>query len=179
MGLFDLFTKKKPHYDPNNIMVSDMRTGFVFDYDLKSWEVVQTFEYQWQDNSVSLEFTIDNGEEQRFLSVDDDDGLFITLMEKTRIRLIDEDLPDYILRHETPPKTINYKGRTYYLDDESVGVCYEEGEKEGSDLISWEYYDETEKYIICIEQWGENDFDASYGIVVKDFEFSNILPSSS
>ncbi|RLD43759.1 MAG: DUF4178 domain-containing protein, partial [Bacteroidetes bacterium] len=38
------------------------------------------------------------------------------------------------------------------------------------------YYDEKEELYICIEQWDEKEFEASAGIIIKEFEISNILP---
>ena len=40
MGIFDVFKKDKgPDYDPTNIKITDVRPGFILEYDLKTWEV--------------------------------------------------------------------------------------------------------------------------------------------
>ena len=45
-------------------------------------------------------------------------------------------------------------------------------------FISWDYYDAEEKLVACVEQWGEREFEASSGKVVKDFEITSILPGA-
>ena len=53
MGFFDKFFNKKeePSYDSTNIRVQDLNVGFVFDYDMSTWEVQAAYEYDWGDNS--------------------------------------------------------------------------------------------------------------------------------
>ena len=48
MGLFDRFKKKEePHYDPSNLQIKDLRVGFMFDYDMKTWAIKEEYEYDW------------------------------------------------------------------------------------------------------------------------------------
>jgi hypothetical protein len=46
------------------------------------------------------------------------------------------------------------------------------------ELISWTYYSDDEKQVLVIEQWGEDDFEASLGLVVPPNQITNILPSA-
>ncbi|MEA3444208.1 MAG: DUF4178 domain-containing protein [Bacteroidota bacterium] len=183
MGLFDRFKKKeKPDYDPTNLSVRDFDKGFVFEYDMQNWIVKEAYKYDWGSNSFSKEYKIDNGQEQLFLSVDDGDELEITISKKVKVRLIDEDLPEYIVDHERPPKKLHYKGKTFYQENESPGYFHDmsNSDKDAWDeFIAWDYYDEDEKLVICIEQWEEREFEASYGKVVEEYEISNILPGAS
>ncbi len=180
MGLFDFFKKDKKeenNYDPTNIKVTDLRKGFVFDYDLKTWVVKEEFLYDWGNNFFSREYKINSGEEEKFLSVEDDDGLFLSVLNKVNVRSVQEDLPEYILKNDRPPKKIVYKNITFYYDSESVGSLKESDEDEAK-FISWDFYDEDEKHVLNVEQWGEEEFEASFGQVIKEFEISNILPSN-
>lgn len=183
MGIFDRFKKKEePTYDPANMSVRDLNLGAVLDFDMKSWVVKSIYDYDWGDNFFTREYKIDNGEEQLFLSVEDDDELEITITKKVKIRVIDEDLPEYIVSHDRPPKKLNYQGTTYYQDKESPGFFHDTASKDEEawdEFISWDYYDEDEKLYICIEQWEEREFEASVGRVVKEYEISNILPGTN
>ena len=154
-----------------------MVKGSVFEYDLKSWVVLHVYEYQWQSGSSSVEYLVDCGTEQWFLCIDNDANLNISLTQRVKVRVIDPKLPDTIIANEQPPTTIKYKDTEYLLDSESVGVFREEN-GEWADLISWDYSDATESKLLCIEQWGERDFDAACGIAIKEFLISNILPGS-
>ncbi|MTI32317.1 DUF4178 domain-containing protein [Xanthovirga aplysinae] len=186
MGVFDFFKKKKkePEYDPSNITIRDLRKGFVLDYDLKTWEVKAEFEYDWGNNFFSREFKLDSGDEVVYLHLSEDDEIYLTISKKIKIRNLDEDLPEYIAQHEQPPKKLIFEGKTYFLDKESPGYFRDfenpgDKDEDWCEMISWEYYDSTEKLVLSVEQWGEREFEASYGKVVGEFSFSNILPSSS
>ena len=180
MGIFDFFKKKEeePSYDPLNMKITDLQKSSVFDYDMKTWIVNAVYEYDWGENNFTREYKINSGDDELYLSVDEDDDLTLSLSRKIKIRAIDEDLPEYIIEHEVPPKKLHFKGKTYYKDSECPGYFKDLDNKsdQWTEFIVWDYYDEDEKNIISIEQWGEREFEASYGKVVKEFEFSNILP---
>ena len=179
MGIMDFFKKDKgPDYDPNNIKVTDLRAGFILDYDLKSWSVREEYEYDWGNNYFTREFMLDSGDEIVYLHMDDNEEVQLTASKKVKIRAVGEDIPEYIIEHEQPPKKIVYDGKEYYLDRESPGYFSDEPDNEDSwtELISWDYYDKNEEYILSIEQWGDKEFAAAHGKVVKEFEISNILP---
>ena len=179
MGLFDFFKKKKtPDYDPNNMKITQLKKGFVLEYDLKNWEVTAEYEYDWGGNFFSKEYKLDSGDQVLFLTVVEDDELYLYVTEKIRIRNIDDDLPEYINRHEEPPSKVVYNGKTFYRDSESDGYFRDTADKEAdwARVISWDYFDESEKEVLFIEQWGEKEYEASTGKVAEEFEFSNILP---
>jgi len=182
MGLFDFFKKKEKNtYDPTNITLMDLQKGFVLEYDLKTWVVQEVYEYDWGDNYFSREYKMDSGDDTFFLHVEKDDELFLTITKKIKVTMIDEDLPEYLEEHEKAPKKIHYKNKTYYLDgNENPGYFKDlsDPKKDWVEFISWDYYDENDDEYIGIEQWGEREFEASAGQVVKEFEFSNILPGN-
>ncbi|BDD05417.1 DUF4178 domain-containing protein [Aureibacter tunicatorum] len=182
MGLFDFFNKKKdePSYDPTNLKLSDLNVGFIVEYDMQNWEVKKAFEYDWGNNCFTKEFQLFDGKEYIYLSVDDNTEMELSVTRPVKIRHIEEDLPEYIVSRETPPSKISYEGVTYFLDEDSAGYCKEFGEDEGSwaELINWDFYDKSEEKILSITQWGEKEFEASIGTVVKEFQFSNIIPSN-
>lgn len=181
MGLFDFLKKDKPSYDPNNISILDLEKGFVFEYDLRNWQVVESASYDWGQGLFSREFKITDGKDNYFLAVDNEDGLFLTLTKKIMVRKLRDDLPDYIDLNETPPSRLTFYGVEYILGEESPGY-YKEGSPDDKgdweEFISWDYFDDNEEKYINIEQWSERDFEAYIGKVIKPFEISNILPSS-
>ena len=180
MKLFDFFKKKKEKIDTESFeyQILNMIKGSVFDYDLKSWLVLQVYEYQWQNGEKSVEYLIDCGTEQWYLSIENDAELKISLSQRVKVRVIDPKLPDLIIAYEQPPGTIQFNNTEYLLDHETVGLFREEN-GEWADLISWEYTDDTEKKVLCIEQWGENDFDASCGLAIKKYQITNIIIGAS
>jgi len=181
MGLFDKFKKKKePHYDPNNLKIEDLRVGFMFDYDLKTWMIKEEYEYDWGDNYFTREYMLESSDDTAYLHIDYNDEGFMTLSRKLKIRALGEDIPEEIIEKKRPPKKITYKEVDYLLDKESPGYFSDDPEDDNSwtEFISWDYYDSEGKLVACVEQWGEREFEASNGVVVSDFEITNILPGT-
>lgn len=180
---FNFFKKKKEaehNYDPLNVKVTDLRKGFILEYDMKEWEVTEEYTYDWGDNYFSKEYKISSGADILFLSVDEDDMLELSLQRKIKLSSIDDDIEGAIIKNKIPPKKIIYKGVDYYRDTESPGYFKEEGsEKDWLEFISWSYYNEEEDRILSIEQWDEREFEASHGKVIKEYEISNITPAAN
>ncbi len=182
MGLFDFLKKNggRPYYDPNNVKITDLSTGWLLDYDLKSWRVNEMYEYDWGNSYFTREFLLDSGDDQVYLHVDPNDGMFLTITKNIKVRSIDPGLPEYIIDHQkTPPKLV-YENIEYLLEKETPGYFSDQPKYKDSwaELISWEFYDKDSKFILSVEQWGENDFTASQGKIVKEFEISNIIPGN-
>lgn len=172
--------KEKPDerltYDPTNVQVTDLRKGAFLDYDLKTWEVKAQYEYDWGDRYFTFEFLLATVEDKMFLHYEEDDGeLECTLTEKIRVSSIDADIPEEIRRNGVPPKEITYKGITFYRDEEGVARFRDVDTRTWEKVVSWSYYDEAEKHVLSIEQWGETEFEAAFGLVVDESEFSNII----
>ena len=178
---FNFFKKKKkPEYDPLDVKVTDLRKGFIFEYDLKTWEVLEEYTYDWGDNYFSKEYKISSGSDVMFLSVEEDDVVELSLQKKIKLSSVNDDIEAEIIRNKIPPKKITYRGVDYYRDSESPGYFkVEESDKDWIEMISWDYYNEEEDRVLTIEQWGDREFEASYGKVIKEFEISNIMPSGN
>ncbi len=179
MGIFDIFKKKEPHYDSTNIRVQDLDVGFVFDYDLSTWEVQAIYEYDWGEDYFTREFKVSNGSITRYLAIEEDDELEISLSQKVKIRALDEDLMDTLMQSQQPPKKITYNDVTYKLDSEAPGYFHDVAKGDSwEEFRSWDFEDKAGENVLTIEQWGEKEFEASVGRNLKEFEISNILPAS-
>ena len=183
MGLFDRFRskeKKEPRYDSTDITVLDLGVGFVFDYDLSNWEVQQAYEYDWGDNYFSDEYKISNGTDVLYLSVEKDDELILSVSKKIKVRTLGSEVLEKLMDTQKPPTTFTYEGTKYVLEEEAPGFFNNraEGKDHWEEFISWDFTDEKGEKLITIEQWDEKEFEASEGKAIKEFEISNILPST-
>lgn len=178
--MFNFFKKKEePTYDITNLRIKDLSIGFIFDYNLKSWVVKDKYEYDWGHDNFSYEYKIDSGDESAFLSIEDDGELSISLFKSMKIKKIDEDVTDEIVRNKKAPRKIHYKNEKYFLDSDSAGYfrdCSKKN-KDWEELIAYEYLNENEDKIISVVQWDEETFEASFGFRIKEFEISNIIPA--
>jgi hypothetical protein len=179
---FGFFKKKKKeeeeqlHYDPTNIGVMDIRKGWVFEYDLKTWEVTEEYEYDWGDNYFTYEFKIVSAEDTRFFSVEKDDEITCQVVKKINFGKLPEEVEKKLVEEGKPPRSIVVDGQTFFRESERPGYFRNIDSDNWDEFISWDYYDENEKFVLNIEQWGESEFEASLGVVEEERAFSNILP---
>lgn len=175
------FLKRKfgKQEEPEDYTIHSFKKGFIFDYDLRAWEVKECYNYDWGDEFFSREYKVSDGAETSFLYVEEDDELELVMSKKINTRDVYEGLMEYVKVHEQPPKELTYEGTIYYFDEESPGYFQNEsaGDEQWVEFISWDYYDKDEKFNLCIEQWDEKSFEASLGKVIGEHEISNILPN--
>ena len=57
-----------------------------------------------------------------------------------------------------------------------AGYFHKNGQGRGIQFIFWDFIDDTGDNFVTIEQWGESEFEASAGICVEEYQFTNILP---
>jgi len=176
---FNFFKKKKPEYDATNMRITDLRVGAVVDYDLKNWEVTREYRYDWGDEFFTREIQLKSADEVCYLHMEEDDELELVFSRKVNVHALLDDFPGYMSKNQQPPSRLEYKGRTYYRQSENPGYFQETGGKKWQEFISWDYRDESEKWVLSIEQWDDDEFEASAGQVVAEYEFSNLLPGGT
>jgi hypothetical protein len=178
MGIFNFFKKKETerHFDPTNITIRDLGKGYIFEYAIETWTVTGLFEYDWGDNYFTREFVIKNGTTENFLHIEDDGGLVVTISEKVKLRKLGDAVCDYLDENEKPPKKITFEGVRYFLDEKSPGFSKEIDAANWEELISYNYLDEDEEKTLCIEQYGEEAFEVTKGVIISELAVSNILP---
>ncbi|MDO6736913.1 DUF4178 domain-containing protein [Wenyingzhuangia sp. 2_MG-2023] len=179
MGIFDFFKKKETerHFDPLNIKVADLEKNYLLDYQFETWTVAAMFEYDWGNNYFTREYTLVNGKKKKYLEIEDDGGIILTMSEGLKLRKLGDDVTDHIDRNNEPPKKIVYEGVLYYLDEKSPGYSRNVDNENWEELISFDYLDDEEEKTLCITQYGEHEFEACRGIIIKERDISNILPS--
>jgi len=178
--MFDFFKKKKaPTYDVTNLSLKDLNVGFIFDYDMKSWVVKEVYKYDWGNNNFTSEYKVDSGDEVAFLHIADEGELEISLSKSIRLSKIDEAIADEIKKNEKPPRKIHFDEELYYLEEDAAGY-FRDLSKETEDweeLVTWEYLNDEATKVLSITQWDIRNIEASAGLVLKEFQFSNIIPS--
>ncbi len=177
--VFGWFKKKKeeeePLYDPANVRVTDLVKDAFLDYDLKTWQVTEVYEYDWGDDFFTDEFQLKTADETFYLHLEVDDELECTMMRKINLFEIDEDIPQYVQQNNTAPTRITYEGETFYRESEGIGYFRNIEDDNWQELVSWSYYNKSKDKLVGIDQWGEHQFSAAAGKVVQEFEFSNII----
>lgn len=177
--MLGFFKKKKgPGYDVTNLSLRDLDFGFIVDYDDKSWIVKEVYEYDWGNHNFSKEYRIDSGDQSGYLNISEEDGLFITLSNPIKLHKIEEDIMGEIKKKQKPPQKIHYNEETFYMNEDSAGYFRDCGKKtkDWEEFICWDYFNDQENQIISITQWDEFNMEAHAGEVLKEHQFSNIIP---
>jgi len=160
--------------DPTAITLANLKKGYFVDYDLMTWEVTACNKYDWGAGEFSYEWQLTSSDETIFLEREVDDEDFWSIGRKIPFRKLPSGIREHIHEHEDPPDEIQYEGKTYYLEEMSGGHFYPDSKSEHYELLSWDYEDESGKNLLSIEQWGEDDFSASIGEPVFEYQFTNI-----
>jgi len=171
--------KKESALDPlRDLTLSNLKVGYLVDYDLNTWEVTAHNRYDWGDGHFTDEWEIKSATETLYLEREEDDEIEWVLSKKTSIGAlgpgIRAQLPEFA--NDSPPAEISYQGKRYFLASEGAGLFLKDGKEPGIEFLCWDYVDEAEEEVITIEQWGEQEFEASIGRYVEEYQFSNILP---
>jgi hypothetical protein len=180
MGILDWFKSKDARPsgpDPlHDLTLEKMRPGYLVDYEMKTWRVTAVHHYEWGDDDQTLEWQLQSDTETRYLELEGDDEPEWSLSRKIPFGALDSGLGDYIRRNENPPDQLAYDGVTYFLSETAAGHFFKNRQGEGEPLLRWGYEDSSGDRYLGIEQWGDEDFEASLGGPVQEYQFANILP---
>ncbi len=161
--------------DPLSLALSDLKPGYVLDYDLKTWQVTAHHYYDYDGDRVD-EWELTCGDDVAYLDRAEDDGTTWTLTRKIRLSDIQGNIHAHMRHNDDPPDEVTYNGVIYYGDSSAVGCYHKNGEHSGQEFIIWNYSDESLKRTLSLEQWGDDDYDAAVGEIVEEYQFSDILP---
>ncbi len=176
-----IFGKKKneEEFDPFlDLVLSKLKVGYLLDYDLKTWEVTEYNKYDWDNDTYNHEWELKSGSEVVYLECEDDDEPEWVLAKKIPFRKLGPGLSKHIQENGDPPDELKYEGVTYHLEDGSGGYFCKGGGKERAEFLYWEFLDESGEQILTVEQWDEDDFEASLGLYVEEYQFTHILPGN-
>ncbi len=165
-------------YDSLNIRVTDLALGYLFDYDLKTWEVKEEFEYDWGNEYYTKEYKITSGSEEKYLSIEVDDEIELAIWDKVNPLAIDRNLPKYIVQNDEPPREVSLGGQTYIRTEEANAYWRNTRNSNWQGFVNWDYETTDGSKMLSIERWGDEEFEAAAGKVIKEYEISNILPRS-
>ena len=173
-----LFGKKdeRADLDPlSDLTLSNLKVGYLVDYDLKTWQVKSQSGYTFDDTKTQ-EWELDAGDDSFFLEREEDDGVEWNISRKIDFPTLGQSVREHIRQHDDPPEEIEYQGIHFRLVESGAGYYHPNGRVAGDEMIYWDYSDASEDNTLTIEQWGEDEFEAAVGKYVNEYEFSHILP---
>ena len=115
MGIKDFFKKKKNDLDPlADLSLTNLKKGYLVDYDLKTWEVVASNYYDWGDGDISYEWQLKSFDEVVYLEKESDDEAEWSLNRKINFSRLGPNIKEQIVETGDPPDEIVFEGMTYY-----------------------------------------------------------------
>ena len=148
------------------LTIFDIKTGYSFDYQSQQWRAVEKYFYKWdEDGTITTEFKIQSDKDTRYLEIDEYENI-ISVSQK--IRYGD-------LSGESGSSTVNFNGTDYHLEKEHSGLYWEESSKWEKEAFNvWDYFDDTRKNWISVEEWDDEEFEVYVGSIIDPSEISNI-----
>lgn len=169
--------ENKRHYDPLHIKITDLRKGFMFDYDLETWQVQEHYEYDWGNNIFTDEYKVSDGKNTRFLYIDTNDDLRVSWNKKVKFVEIDVDLLKKIVKKDEAPKKLEYNNQLFHKVSSDYGHFKKVGSDDEYEFVNWDFETKDNKELISVYRWGEEEIETSYGVYIKEDDISSILPA--
>ena len=169
--------EEKPSLDPfKDLVLEKLAPGYLVDYDTRTWEVTAHHYYDMGDGYRVQEWELRSGGELYYLNREEEDGVYWTWTRKVPIGTIHKTIRNSILEHGDPPEFLEHEGNRFHMESYGGAEFYQHGQGSPLPFLYWDYEDENGEQVLTIEQWGDNEFEASAGCYIKEYQFTHILP---
>jgi len=160
-----------------HLTLSDLKIGYFLDYDMKTWEVAAHHYYDWGDGgNLTHEWQLKSVNDTVYLQRESEDEDEWSVSRTIPFGRLGTGVRNHILENEDPPDEIEFEGTTYHLDEFGGGKFFKDGKGPGREFLVWDYADDAGESFLSIEQWDDDNFEASVGTSVEAYQFTNILP---
>ncbi|MEH0155056.1 DUF4178 domain-containing protein [Limibacter armeniacum] len=165
-------------FDPSNLTLEHLKTGYLLDFEMKTWCVTRHIQYDWDNGTSERFFKLMQHTDQKLLIVrKESEYLQLMVGDKVNVYAIDEDIDTDILMKQRPKNVLSYKGERYFRDEHREGYAFNITERElGIRTNIWDYYNEERKKMVRVEQVERREFKAFYAEIVSPYNFTEILP---
>ena len=146
--------KKMERKTIHNLEVDDIVSYYEQDFIVKG-----KIEYR-EGGDEWFEYRLVDGEDVRWLGIEEDDGWEITMYEEARMR-VPRPVPD----------EISYEGSTYELEEHGVARAILTGETGNRKTLECEYWDfeDEDEDLLSIERWG-GEYEVCAGKYIEEHE---------
>lgn len=147
---------------PENRTIFNLQLGDIIEYYGRDWVVEGKLVYE-EDGYTWLEYLLQDQQEIRWLSVEEDDRVELSLLQPTR----NLDIP------RNPPNPITFEGETYHCVDSGVATMEREGSVLNRKAEQCRYFDyeSEEGKLLSVEDWN-GEIEVTYGEEINPSEIS-------
>ncbi len=167
-----------PQYDPMRPSVESLQLSYLVDYNFKTWQAVGEIQYDWSNGGSEREFRLASGNDVVILTLKRE-GMYLNCYVGNLVNLysIDQTIDSQINQTGNPPAQISQGDFTLYRDNRFDGMGFDKSTGSSpTKVIIWDYYDNSRKIRLRIEQSGKQQFKAVLAQVANEIDFSDILP---
>ncbi|MCS6831938.1 MAG: DUF4178 domain-containing protein [Flammeovirgaceae bacterium] len=171
-------------FDPSNLSVEHLQKGFLVDYSLTTWLVVDEYQYDFLDGTIEKGVKIvseNDGIDTLYLQTGAHENFRLVKAGKiVNIHSISSTLQHFILTERQAPNTLTYKGVSYFKESSRKGILYylnHPAKDRAKKICCWEFLDEQRNSFLRIEWIDEWEFLCLHGKIVPRYAFSDILPA--
>jgi hypothetical protein len=127
--------------------------------------------YREGESTEWYELEGDNGRQKVWISLEEDDGLDVTLaLRKLKLRELDINRQDLDRMDETAEGEFSFEGETYYFEYSNEASFFSEGNTASDNedfFYYWEFENEEGDKYITVEEWENGKFEATLSIPLK------------
>jgi len=113
----------------------------------------------------------DNGKQKVWISIEEDDGLDVTLaLRSLKLRELPINRADLDRMDETAEGEFEFEGQTYYLEYSTEASFFANGDTSAANesfFYYWEFENEKEDQFITIEEWENGKFEITLSVPLK------------
>ncbi|MEE9438197.1 MAG: DUF4178 domain-containing protein [Saprospiraceae bacterium] len=146
--------------------------GSNFDFAGSTWEVIGAHQYNWSDDSISIEYKVKTSKEVAYLEVEFDDDTNQILLEfsaKINRRDLEPDMNIDLFNDEEVLVELKYKDEMYDLEEIYEGTCTNMfDDEDGEDLTNFSYCNEDFFVNIVLNDDDTLDFTAGEYLDLED-----------
>lgn len=170
--------KQSQPLDSANLPLESLTTGFSFDYELSTWEIVETDEYKWENGSQTKKLKIKNAYETVFLLLEIGNTTALKVMERIELETLSPELKPSEQKLESPIQAFNYQNEKFVFNSEQVGIMMTQAEK-GKKTVSLWTYSSPKNTVVELEQIEGSTIHARIGHEIPAHLITNISTSNN
>ncbi|MFT5917735.1 MAG: hypothetical protein ACI81T_004252 [Bacteroidia bacterium] len=168
--------------DPDGMSLESLKLGFMVDHRLETYEVVNDFQYDWDDSTSEKLYKLNEvgGVSNFFLMVQrEGNTLGAFKVQPVNIYAIKEDLEKEIMEYKRPSNILRFQDDSFFREYSKTGWNFNLSQKNTApqELVVWKYFNENRNRVIRIEKHSQNVFKAFAGEIVTPMDFPNIMPA--
>lgn len=164
-------------YDAANLTPENLQPGYLFEFDLKTWQVVGRKQLDWLPDGSELMIQAISGGDSGLLFLRR--GYPTLFARRLSVHLLNSGLEDQLARYDKPPATLQFQEQMFYREQPLNGYLFDlHGTEQCLHFRSWDYCDLKREQWLRIMICAQKEIKVFTGRTISPYEISDILPAA-